>query len=288
MPGFTDEPVTPVRLQILIDVLLQSTRGIRRDDLCRLLQPEALAGKDSKFPSATATIRAALDLELADESGGIISLIPAYRKEKHPNSVILKAFDVRVLSVTEVEKYFALFYSYLLGLGTGINQRQKQSNDAWAAQFNHDVYDDVPQPDRFNASKLTGLYRWFSFAGLGWYDPAENFQPNPYERIQRSLSRIFGKHRKLEADPFMAALGKVCPELDGGEIFCQANRGWESIPRRCTLGVSHALVELHMDAIVRLNCPADSAGWSIEDAEPPSGDDFKSARFVSVELLKAE
>jgi hypothetical protein len=114
MPGFTDEPVTPVRLQILIDVLLQSTRGIRRDDLCRLLQPEALAGKDSKFPSATATIRAALDLELADESGGIISLIPAYRKEKHPNSVILKAFDVRVLSVLRsksILRYFILTFS---------------------------------------------------------------------------------------------------------------------------------------------------------------------------------
>jgi hypothetical protein len=288
MPGFTDEPATPVRLQILVDLLLQSTKGIRKDDLCRLVQPEALAGEGSKFPSATVTIRAAVELGLADERNDIISLSPAYRKEKNLNSAILKAFDERVLSVVEVEKYFALFYSYLLGLGIDVNQRRKQSNDAWVSQFNHDVYDDVRQPDPFNVTKLTGLYRWFSFVGLGWYDPAGTFQANPYERIQRSLSLMFERRRKLEADQFMTALGKACPELDGGEIFRQANRSWESIQRRCTLGLSHALIELHLDEILRLDCPADSLGWIIEDAEPPSGDDFKSARFVSVELLKLE
>jgi hypothetical protein len=276
-------------LQILIDVLRQNSRGINRDHLYRLLQPEPLAGEDTKFPSAKATVAAAIDLGLAQETAATISLSAAHRAHKDAANSILRAIDDRVLSTDEIEKYFATFYAYVLGLGTELHQRHGQNNEAWASQFNRDVFRDVRQSDPFNATKLSGLHRWFAYVGLGWYDPAADFQPNPYERLKRSLPRIFGKRRKLEATEFMTGLAEACPELDGGTIFQRANAYREqNVERWCTSGLGQALVELHLDGVVRLNCPADSAGWSIEDAEPPSGDDFRSTRFINLELLNLE
>ena len=142
----------------------------------------------------------------------------------------------------------------------------------------------MPQPNRFNEPKHKGLEAWFSYAGLGWFDPAGNFQANPYERLRRALPTIFGRQRSLGADPFMEKLSAACPELDGGEIFRQANLAWQASEKKCTLGLSHALIELHLDQVIRLSCPADSAGWSVDEAEPPGDEDFKSTRFESVAI----
>ena len=86
----------------------------------------------------------------------------------------------------------------------------------------------------------------------------------------------------------MEKLAATCPELDGGDIFRQANPSWEKSDKKCTLGLSHALIELHLDQVIRLACPADSAGWSIKDAEPPGDEDFKSEKFDSLELIQLE
>jgi len=129
------------------------------------------------------------------------------------------------------------------------------------------------------------LHRWLNYVGLGWYDPVDSFQANPYERLLRALPSLFGRQHKLDADRFVTTLGATCPELDGGEIFLQANHEWQSADKKCSLGLSHALIELHLDGVIRLNCPADSAGWSVGEAEPPRDDNFRSDRFAVIELL---
>ena len=83
----------------------------------------------------------------------------------------------------------------------------------------------------------------------------------------------------------MAKLNSACLELDGGELFCQANPAWQRSDMKCTLGLSHALVELHLDKVIRLSCPADSSGWIVNEADPPGNADFKSTRFESIDLL---
>ena len=100
-------------------------------------------------------------------------------------------------------------------------------------------------------------------------DPAGNFQPNPYDRLRRVLPLIFGKVRRLASDEWMRRLTDHCPDLDGGSLFRQANPGYSADSKKCSVGLSHALMELHLDSVIRLDRPADSAGWSIEDAEPP-------------------
>jgi hypothetical protein len=285
---FTHNPVTPVRLEILVDLLRSYPRGLPRKEVCRMLQPESLNSDLGNSSPSAVTVSAALELGLAEEEEGDLSLSAACRKRKQDSRLdILAAFDARVLSSVEVEKYFALFYSYYLGLGKQAYVRRSQNKDQWADQFNQALgLENNSQENRFNATKLTGLHRWFNYVGLGWYDPMGEFQANPYDRLLRALPLIFGRQRKLEADEFMPKLSDACPELDGGALFLQANPGWDASAKRCTLGLSHALIELHLDKIIQLHCPADSPGWNIGDAEPPGGNNFKSHRFAVVEQLK--
>ena len=284
---FTDNPVTPVRLEILIDTMRSCPRGLSRKEVYRMLQPESLNAELKSGSPAVVTLKAGIELELVCSITGTddITLSAASRKLKDTRAAILEAFDVRVLSRTDVETYFALFYSYYLGLGTQVYERRSQNNEQWANQFNKDVFADAPQDNRFNGTKLTGLYRWFSYVGLGWHDPGGDFQANPYDRVTRALRAVFARKPKLEADEFMTKLAVVCPELDGGIIFLEANPHWDSVDKRCSLGLSHALIELHLDGFIRLNCPADSSGWNLGYAEPPRDESFRSDRFASIELL---
>jgi len=282
---FTDDQTTPVRLEILIDLLRGSPRGIPRESVNRLLQPEPLSGE--KTGAARATIRAALDLEVATEQGDTLKLSEAAKKVD-TRSAVLKAIDRRVLSTTEVELYFALFFSYHLGMDKAA-QSARRDGPAWVKGFNQTVFRGEEQTNAFNPTKLSGLHRWFGYAGLGWYDPGstQEFQPNPYERLRRALPRIFGKSKKLTSEDWMTRLGEQCPELDGGLLFRQANPRYSAESKKCSLGLSHALVELDLDGVIHLSRPADSAGWSIEDAEPPieSASDKKGTRLSFVELL---
>jgi hypothetical protein len=96
---------------------------------------------------------------------------------------------------------------------------------------------------------------------------------------------MFSSKKQLQADEFMSALGTACPELDGGWIFLKANPSFDAKLRKCTTGLSHALVDLHADGAIRLDCPIDSDGWSIAAAAPPfDGQWIKSDRFTEVSL----
>jgi hypothetical protein len=286
---FTDNPVTPVRLEILIETLRSCPRGLARKEVYRLLQPEPLNPDLGSGSPAAATVKAALELGLLEESGPELSLSTNCRKLKDTRAAILKAFDERVLANADVEKYCALFFAYYLGLGRQVYQRRTQNNQQWADRFNLDVFANEPQGNPFNDTKLRGLHRWYDYVGLGWYDPTDElpircFQANPYDRIKRTLPAIFDHKRKLDADDFMTQLAIACPELDGGALFLQANREWDATQKQCTLGLSHALVELHLDGVLRIACPADSTGWDLGEAEPPRNENFLSDRFASIQL----
>jgi hypothetical protein len=280
---FTHNPVTPIRLEILVDLLRRHPRGLLKKDVYRLLQPSSLREDVGSGSPAYVTVGAGIELGLIDQDGSELSINSLYRKEADSRESILKAIDLHVLGGLGIEKYFALFYAYYLGLGKEAGKR----NQDLANQFNVDVFDGEQQENPFNETKLTGLHRWFSYVGLGWYDPSGKFQPNPFERISRVLPAIFSNTSKLEADEFMTRLAMTCPEVDGGEIFQKANRGWKSSDKRCSLGLSHALIELHEDQVVRLDCPTDAgeglAGWSLNEASPPRDDSIKSDRFTTVE-----
>jgi hypothetical protein len=285
---FTDQPVTPTRVETLIDLLrgLPPNKKIDRETIATLLQPEGMPDVDpQKRDAARQTVKAALELNLIEETEEkLIKLKFKSGDRRTTSQILLNALDATVLSDTKTEPFLAKFYSYLLFLNQdGV---VKKSGDDWAVEFERDVYGDQRPPNPFNATKLAGLHRWMSYAGLGWYDTNDLFQPNPYERLQRRLPLIFqGRAKKLSSEEFMSRLAAECPELDGGEIFKQTNAQYSADVKVCTLGLSHALIDLHLDDHIKLFCPPDSRGWSIEIAEPPS-DGLQSGRIASVELVK--
>ena len=287
---FTDGPVTPTRVETLLDLLreLPPNKKIDRAMLYELLQPESLPEVDpKKRDPAKDTIKAGLELKVIEETADrFIKLKFARSDSRTTTRILLDALDSEVLAGTEAEPYFAKFYSYILSLNKeGVINK---SNDEWSREFERDVYGHRPS-NPFNKEKLTGLHRWMSYAGLGWYDTSDVFQPNPYERLLRCLKTIFaGKAKQLTSDEFMFRLANACPELDGGDIFKQANKQYNPETRTCTLGLSHALVDLHLEGYIKLFCPSDSRGWSIENAEPPSDELLQSGRIAFVELVKAD
>jgi hypothetical protein len=256
--------------------------------LYELLQPVGLPEVDpKKRDPAKDTVKAALELKLIEETDDKLIKLTFNRKDQRTTTqILLDALDVEVLASSEVEPYFAKFFGYVLSLNKeGVVNK---SNDEWAREFEREVYGHRPT-NPFNKEKLTGLYRWMGYVGLGWYDMSEVFIPNPYERLLRRLRTIFvGKSKQLTGDEFMFRLANACPELDGGDIFKQANKHYNAEARICTLGLSHALVDLHLDGYIQLFCPPDSRGWSIEQAEPPSDELLQSGRISTVKLLKAD
>lgn len=281
---FTDGPTTPARLEILLGVVASKPKGLTRKDLYDLIQPNSLRSNTEK---ATNNVKAGLELELLEEEkkGSIIRLHKSYDKKLSTRENILMALDGKVLKNSEVELFLALFYAYYLGLGTQIYQRSDWDGERWSDQFNTDVFGETPQKNRFNNTKYTGIHRWLNFIGLGWYDSSKLFHPDPTERILRSMNSIFGKEKQITGDQFMCKLAEVCPELDGGEMFLQANKNYDINAKQCSLGLSQALVGLHEDGFVFLHCPIDSRGWNLGKANPGRDDYIKSDRLELIEII---
>jgi hypothetical protein len=279
---FTDSDVTPLRLEILLDTLRAFRGGLEQRTLSRLLQPEPLTTAGTRV--AGATFSAAEELGLVEKRSDKVALAAEARSAEAP-AAIRSAFDRVVLTATAVEPHFALYFSYLLGLGKALYAK-RPNKESWVNEYRTKV-DNVPN-EPFNKTSLSGFDRWYDYIGLGWYDPADNFQPQPYDRLERTLPVIFGKTKRLESDEFMTRLARHCPELDGGTLFRQANRGYDGDATRvCTLGLSHALIELDHVGVLRLFRPGDSSGWSINDAEPQreAHPDRAGSRITTIELL---
>ena len=207
------------------------------------------------------------------------------RDNRSAKAALLDAIDEKVLGDDKVEPWFALFYAFLLGRDEAAG---KDHGAEWESRFERELFGGVAPRNRFNLDKYRGLRRWFRYSGLGWHDSENSFHPNPYERIERKLRVIFGKARELAIDLFMERLSEACPELDGGHIFLRANAGWSKASRTMSLGLAHALVDLHVDGIIILDCPLDSDGWSMAKAAPPrDAMHLKSDRVAMVRRVSA-
>jgi hypothetical protein len=284
---FTDSTATPTRMEVLVDLLRQfrdcktTVKTIRE-----LLQPSGLPGFSGNYQQSKDIVSAARELGLIhDEAVGHIQLrdIAGNRPAR---VVLLETIDHKVLTGESDELWFALFYSYLLGRN---EVASVGDGDRWERDFNNDLFGDEEVKNRFNRTKYTGLRRWYRYSGLGWHDSSDTLVPNPYHRLKRALPKIFDDASILEIGKFMTQLAAVCPELDGGTVFKRSNSTFDAKLRRCTAGLSHALVDLHDDGVLELNCPADTDGWSIAAASPPrDGKMLRTDRVASVSLCSAE
>jgi hypothetical protein len=282
---FTDSPVTPCRLEILIDVLRDFGRKEwSRADLISVLQPKGLPDTQSN-DQARNTVGAAKELGLITEGSDGLRLTLSARNES-TRDLLLSILDEKVVSAVDIEPYYAPFFAYLLHMER--DSTRPKDGEAWAIRFNQECPRFAKSDNAFNKTKYTGLNRWYDYTGHGWEDTAGIFQPYPYRRVERALNKIFGKERRLEADKFFQLLSVTCPELDGGEIFMGvAPTQYDLRLKQLSSGLSHALVDLHQDRVIQLHCPLDSRGWSIESAQPPiDGELMRSSRIDHVEYAR--
>lgn len=264
---FSDEQATPTRVETLLDLLRsQPKRRWTEHHAAELLQPAELPGVREGSKQAKAMIEAAAELGLVERGKDSLRLTFGHDDPKDSRTILCAALDERVLGSLEIEPYFGPFYSFLLGQGRRADE--VRTRDSWVTAF-RDAYAPAKGANPFNETKLTGLRRWYSYAGLGWSDPREVFQCDPYQRLMRRLPVIFEEDAELPALRFFERLATACPELDGGEMYRAAVAGYAVGSRRCSIGLSRALVELHQDNVLRLSCPTDSDGWWINDADPP-------------------
>src|ERR1051326_7136314 len=111
---FTDGPVTPTRVETLLDLLrgMAPNKKIDRGMLYQLLQPEGMPDVDpKKRDAARDTVKAALELKVIEETEDrLIKLKFARSDSRTTTNILLGALDATVLTDTTVEPFLALFY----------------------------------------------------------------------------------------------------------------------------------------------------------------------------------
>lgn len=284
---FTDNPTIPAQLEVLLDVVhAMRQRKASADVLRQLIQPKGLPDLTNNSAQLANHLSAAVELELVrtDENKDI-RLNYAGRREHQAKAAILAAFDRIALADARVEKWAGRFYSYLIAQDEDAI-RGAAEGEALANRFMSDLPSAVDKGNPMNLDKYRALMRWYPYVGLGWVDPSGAFVPDPTERLLRVLPAIWREDRTLEADEFMDRLGWACPELDGGALFDEVTASASSASeRQCTQALATALRRLHDARLLRLHCPADSKGWSLDRAGTSLVSGEASNRFDVVERL---
>src|SRR5687767_10532532 len=117
---FTDGPVTPTRVETLLDLLrgMAPNKKITRSMLYQLLQPEGLPEVDpKKRDAARDTVKSALELGLIEETDEKFIKLKFGRNDSRTTTrILLDALDAAVLADINIEPFLARFYSYVLSL----------------------------------------------------------------------------------------------------------------------------------------------------------------------------
>lgn len=286
---FIDNPTVPVQLEVVLDVLhAVRSKAASANSIERLLQPKGLPDLTPSSRQGAQHLSAARELKLiTQDSEGNCRLVAAVREGKPTaKQMILEAFDRLVLSDVEIEPWFGRIYAFAIARSRLIPV-PRDARDDLCAEFNAALPSHIEKANLANSTKLAHYLRWYCYVGLGWYDPAGSFVPDPTVRLRRSLPKIFGSSKRLDAADFMSSLSATCPELDTGALFTDvAGSAFNKADRVCTTGLAAALRNLHGEGVIQLDCPADSQGWSLErGGSERDNATLKSDRFDRV-LIK--
>jgi hypothetical protein len=285
---FTDNPTIPAQLEVLLDVVhALRQRKATVDSLRQMIQPKGLPDLTPNSRQVASHLSAATELGLitVDDNGNIRPTYPA-RAEHDAKLAILSAFDKVALGDANVEKWAGRFYAYLIARDDDAVRGGNTEGEGIASRFMAALPPDVDKGNPMNLSKYRALVKWYLYVGLGWTDPAKAFIPDPTARLRRALPSIWQGDRTLDASEFMKRLGRSCPELDGGALFDEVTSGvYSASERRCTKALAIALRRLHDERVLRLRCPADSKGWSLELAGAGQVSGEASNRFDFVDCV---
>ena len=283
---FTDNPTIPAQLEVLLDVIhAMHQRKADVDALRQLIQPKGLPDVTPNSAQLDQHLSAARELGLVrTDDNNNVRLNYSVRAAHDARAAIVTAFERIALADARAEKWAGRFYGYLIAQPEDDVLRSRAEIESLAHQFMSHLSSEIEKSNPMNADKHRALLRWYPYVGLGWMDPAGSFTPDPTARLARALPAIWREDRKLDAQEFMERVAQACPELDGGALFNEATHGLYFVgDRRCTQALASALRRLHDDGQLRLRCPPDSRGWSLEKAGSGPVSQETSNRFDTVE-----
>ncbi len=264
---FTDKPTIPARLETLLEVLyVMRARKADRSALRALVQPSGLPDLSDQSRQVDDHLSAAQELGLiASDEDGNYRLTYRVKAEHEAKRSVLEAFDKVALGGTSAEPWASRFYGFLIAQESDVVPAGEGPIREITRAFMESLPAQVDRRNPMNLEKFRALTRWYQYAGLGWFDPEGSFVPDPMRRIQRVLDSVFIGEPTLDSSSFMARLASLCPELDGGALFSEVTAAVYSVAeRRCTRALATALRNLHDLGYLRLFCPRDSKGWSLE------------------------
>jgi hypothetical protein len=287
---FIDNPTIPTQLEVLVDLLYAIRhKNASSESVKSLLQPKGLPDLSASSNQAALHLNGAKELRLAaEDDAGQLRLTFTIRDGKpSAREAIVKAFDDVVLSCPDVEPWFGRLYGFAIAQEDDWIPSDSASRKDLCTRFNEALPGHIERANPLNDTKLSHYLRWYPYAGMGWRDPAKRFIPDPTERLRRAVPKIFGEATRLDAGPFMSAVALACPELDGGALFMDAAASsFDPAARVCTRALAVALRNLHDEEVVRLECPKDSIGWSLErGGSVRDQQTLQSDRFDRVVLL---
>lgn len=287
---FIDNPTVPVQLEVVLDVIHAiRSKTASTDSIERLIQPKGLPDLTSTSEQAAHHLSAARELRLiTQDDEGNFRLAKTVREGKPTtNQMILEAFDQLVLSDAKIEPWFGRLYAFVIARSRFI-PGSRVARDDLCTEFKDALPPHIDKTNPVNSTKLSHYLRWYCYVGLGWHDPAGSFIPDPTVRLRRSLARVFGSSKRMDAADFMSSLAAVCPELDAGALFSEvAASTFNKADRICTSALAIALRNLHDEGVIQLDCPEDSQGWSLErSGSKRDNETLQSDRFDRVLLRK--
>jgi hypothetical protein len=288
---FIDNPSVPTQLETLLDVLYELRQKTATSESVKsLLQPKGLPDVSASSSHAVNQLHAAKELQLVkqDEDGNLRLTYSIRDGKPSAKEAILEAFDSRVLSSPDVEPWFGRLYGFVI-VRNGIIPEEKSARDNLCTEFNEALPVDIDRGNQLNSTKLSHYLRWYSYIGMGWFDPSKRFILDPTVRLLRVLPHIFLGVQRLDASPFMSKLSQICPELDCGNLFNDMSSShYSSGDRVCTEALAIALRNLHDEGVIQLDCPKDSQGWSLENGGTVlNQESLQSNRFDRVTLVSS-
>jgi len=251
--------VTPQRLQALV-ACVHATPRVPRDTLMGLLQPPAITDNQD---TAKILYRYARRYQLVrEEEGGehAVSLTV-------PPAIALDADAFRrymqgvLLGVTDESQDNFLLSQFTAWYAVQDERVMGFSKANLEAKFHEDLYPSSSQRVLAEEPGISSWRTWAEFLGWGW--PLKFSQTDEAKIVPDATLRIRPNLPDLLPDAsvevpfgnFIARLGDMCPELDGGILYSQcweASRDSEARGNRVSLMVSTALRVLHEEKALTL------------------------------------
>ncbi len=258
---FLDTITRPNKVESVIKTLnFLEKENVSNQTIYDLYQPKEVNESDVQ-DQIKATLKVLKRLSLIDDNNKLTFKL---KPEEEIKDYVLKSFDEIVLNENSEEKWFALFYSFILSENKDISGSYEQYSTA----FNKNKFGNEIRPtNQLNGTKLGHYFSWYNYIGLGQNQQKLIFV-NPYHRIKRKLKIIFNEKNNLSMDQFVRKMGDACPELDGGNVFKIIENDWSLTNRKLSKGLQRSLVQLHIEKDLQLVSRSDARDfWIFEDVD---------------------